>query len=816
MVGRQESFSGNILLYDYLSAKRAPVLLDRNLTRALRVHRHLQEGTSSQTLTGRDHDFRPLWKPPTRSALDEMVEHENSKGSFILQVHGIKSAKGTTAEHESEEAEPARKARVLLRAKSTMNVSVYTPPSDLPCISMPVQDATIQSTARHAERTVSVETDPITIDPRQFGLNDPRARANDAYKLNISLNIDKQNDAEELYSHLAPKYVSSRDVSTRLSTTWSNILKCPSGKVILPLSDWKGCLKFGLEVTMYWICATGESILTRHNKRLRALVQPQLSPKPPLPHNTAHSTAKLTFMYVNEVITRDGLVCPHEGCQQRKPTDIDDLRMHLDSWHDYFKYKATREGIDDDGTELWTFKCEVSDHKAHRAEQRASARAPEPMDVRLVIPAKPFNQRRYLDEGDDEFRRISRGNKQYGVSRAAVSVPTDTLALPRRKLPDEVADRPVHQKKRYLVPAAPPGVTFFRSHSKRPLRTGECISESDDDVDDTWIKLRKSAEFDKEKNILDPVKRFLKEFDLHMWGEQLHSDVHAGDALVRFVREKRAWLWQEGLTEVFKDKLGELFQDGIITEQVHDGCWNLVQNAKPDSAEADNDITQGLALLEVRRGSHDSLYDDPRPVRNTALSEPARSRSRTGSKKKTIDKGKGKAKVTETGHLTPITADSDGDLEMREATLSTEIGFRPDGRNTTSVPPYDRCLCGDDAQASYRTSPMIACSSMVSFANPSCDPPRLTTPDLHTKEFPLRLYQRPLANHSRRSHTTENSLDVRRLQTSFGDRELGVFCYRKRTCYKAAPSTLQPQYLNHIPRIYTTVIVTKRGVFLAC
>jgi hypothetical protein len=712
MVGRQERFSGNILLYDYLSAKRAPILLNRNLTRALRVHRYLQEGTSSEIPTGSDHAFRALWKPPTKETLNGMMEHEKSKGSFILEVHGIKSVNGEDA---LGEAEPARKARTLLRAKSTMNVSIYTPPSDFPCISMPVQDATIKSTVRRADRTVSVETNRVTIDPTRFGLNNPETMTEDAYKLNISINIDHKNDAEQLYSHLAPKDISAQDVSTRLSTTYGNILECPSPtkKVILPLSDWKGCLKFGLEVTMYWLYSTGESILSRHNKHLRALTQSQPSPPPPLPQSAVHPTLRLTFVYVNETITREGLMCPHEGCQRRKHQDIDDLRMHLDCWHDYFKYKATCEGIDEHGTEMWTFTCEVSDHKAHRAEQRASDRAPEPMDVRHVTPAQPFNQRRYLDGADDEYRRMSRVNRQYGVSKAAVPASVDTPVSLRRKLPNEVVAIPVHVKKRYRVPAAPPGVTFFRAYSKRPLATGEYISESDDDVDDDWIKLRKAAEFDKETTILDPVKRFLKEFDLHMWGEQLHSDVHAGDALVRFTREKREWLWQEGVTEVFAEKISQLFEDGIISEQVHDGCRELVQNAQSTLAEAERDITQGLSRLEVRRGSHDSLYDDPPPVRNTAPSEPARSRSTGGSKKKAIDKGKGKAKVTETGHLTPITADSDGDLEMREATFATEIGFRPDDKNTTTVPPFDRCLCGDDAQASYRTSPMIACSSMV-------------------------------------------------------------------------------------------------------
>jgi hypothetical protein len=119
--------------------------------------------------------------------------------------------------------------------------------------------------------------------------------------------------------------------------------------------------------------------------------------------------------------------------------------------------------------------------------------------------------------------------------------------------------------------------------------------------------------------------------------------------------------------------------------------------------------------------------------------------------------------VTDTGHLTPITADSDGDLETREAILSTDIFRTHHGKQDMPI-PYDLCLCGADAQASDRNSPLVACSSMVRLII-SCVQisSELTILGLHKTQFPLRLHQRALEDYTRDSHPQEISLGMRGL-----------------------------------------------------
>jgi hypothetical protein len=716
MVGRQERFFGNILLYDYLSAKRAPVLLNRNLTRAFRTYRHLLEHDNYRESAENNHNLRHLWEPPSWDTLDEMVQRDRLRGSFILDIHGIKPIHAQSAGQLEEQSEPARKARVLLRAKSTIQAAVFPPSSDVPCISIPAQDATLQSVARDTNRAVSIDTARITISAEDMAL---QTKPNGAYKIHISINIASQVGAEELHSYLTSQSTSVQDLSTRISTTWENILHCPTGKTMLRLRDWKGKLSFGLEVTMWWAPVDVESILAAHNRQLREKLQPNSYPAAPILPELRQLPIKLLFVYANETIVRFGLVCPHESCQRRKPTDLEDLRMHLDTWHDYFEYRAISQGLDNNGVETWMFQTEVANHKAHRAEQRASARADEPFDIRIIPPPEPFDQRRYLDEGNDDFRRMSKVNKRSTTSEATVAVPP-SIVLPKRKMPDQIQNRPVRERKRYPVPDAPPGITFFRSCSRRPLKTGECISESDDEVDDAWIKLRKSAEFNKAEQLSSPFKRFLKAFDNHMWGERLQSDVHAGDALTRFVREKCDWIWAEKVFEPFKEKIDELLQDDIISKQVHDSCLEIVSLRKPIMAEEANEISHRLAQLEVRCLSHNDSHADPPILGDSSSREPTPSsasavnvgRKVPGQRK--LNKGKGKARVTDTGHLTPVTADSDGDMDMREMTLCTEAGVGIDqGQKTGVVLPFDVCLCGEDAQDSRRTSPLIACNNMV-------------------------------------------------------------------------------------------------------
>ncbi|KAH7411890.1 hypothetical protein DE146DRAFT_751040 [Phaeosphaeria sp. MPI-PUGE-AT-0046c] len=735
MVRTQDRFSGNILLYDYLSARRAPVFLNRNLTRALRVHQQLSEGTVSPITTGDQPNSRSTWKPPDHDTLDYMMDLAGSRGSFILDVHRIVPRTAPVAISTPEQVRHNTKSRVLIRTTSTLQVEISPTLPGLQGNSIVYQTASLQKTqqAGDDDRSVSICTERIVVTPTF-----PSALPQKEYKIRVTIEIDDPSGADEVFKYLLPEGKKRPKNSNRLSAEWSNILRCPSNKNVLlaPIYHWQGSSKFGLEVSMCWASFSENSILEAHKRLLRRLPSSKILTRSLTP-NMTDKQVKATFKYGDKIMMEDGFICPHE---RDKFKDAGDLRVHFDLKHMDFTLQAIPHGVDSDGVENWTFICEVSPYKSRKGKQRPSARADEsysylhlsseaglearpltrlyhrftnpafkkfadsvsfldrPFDNHWNAPAIHFNREQYLSEGNDDFTRLGRSKKSYTEPRATETMPMNTRGAQNQSLPDRIPERaPKERKKRYPVPAAPPGVTFFRARSKRPLVTGECVSESDNETDDTWISSRKSAEFDKKVNVSTATKEFLKVFDTHMRSEQLHSDLHAGEALIRFAHKKRAWIRRQDVHDAFNKKLDELLEDKIISEMVHAECVDIVESAGHVMGKGNHEISERLAQLEVRESSHDDLYDGLPPLR---------------SNERRPDKGKGKAKVTDTGHLTPITADSDGDLEMREAALSIEVGSASTVKETVPPLPYDQCLCGEDAQASYRKSPFIACTSL--------------------------------------------------------------------------------------------------------
>ncbi|KAH7371962.1 hypothetical protein BKA66DRAFT_423378 [Pyrenochaeta sp. MPI-SDFR-AT-0127] len=687
MSGRQDRFSGNILLYHYLSTKRNRIFLNRSITRALKVHKYILGNGSTHGFPGSDHESRSEWKLPSLDALDDMVEQEKSKGSFVLDVHGFKTLPTGKVLARNK---IARKSRNLFSVQSTVQISIIAESSILPCNSPPPQKAIVKGVESDHGRRADAETDRIVIKPDDLSISPYRRSLSldTSYKMILSVNFSSQTDAENLYKHLGSD-AANPEIHTRLSASFPNILECPTGTTILPLKDNKRRLDFGVEVSMHWIDTLAESILAAHNQQLKNSARPTSYPTPPL--NVDDPKYEITYVYANEVLKRFSLLCPHGGCQKRKPADIDDLRMHLDSWHDYFRYQAIEEGVDDEGVMRWRFECEVADHKADR---RSSRRADEPFDVRITAPAQPFNQRRYLSEANDDYQKMSRLERtaKHKMPKPAVVVP-----LKRHRLPEEVQERPARKKKTFSVPKAPPGVTFFRACSRRPFKEGEDVSESDDDVECNWIDLRKIAEDNKNSNLSDSARGFLKIFDKFMQEENAQSHIHAGDALVRFARQKGACLWHDELLGEFTAKIEELTKDEVISEEIYAGCLRIVHSQKP-TVQVGNELSQRLAELDVTTSS--------------VASSPSKERAGEAAKGAKSRKGKGKAKVTDTGHLTPITADSDGDIEMREAALNSLLVVEAKPQAEQADAPFGQCVCGVDALTCPGTSPIIACKGM--------------------------------------------------------------------------------------------------------
>lgn len=686
MSRRQDHLAGNILLDDYLYSKRAPPLLHRNLNRVFRIHQYISQNGSTEGIQDSYHDFRSKWRPPSWDTLDDMITLETSRGSFELNVHGFKPLNPNHA-FANDRDEPHRKARPLLKVRSTIYVTVYRESSEFPHKSLPAQIATVEGKDSNHSTKAAVEMDPMTIQREDLSVHQDEdgPRFDKSYKLGLSVNFNSWQDAEELYQHMGYD-ATGPSTSTRLSTSYANILDCPEGTTLLPLTASRERLGFGIEMSMYWRDTSDESVLMASNRQQRNSVAPLSYPSPPTESEPKYF---VIFFYGEGKAWRSGLGCPH--CPRRTPATFLEFEMHMKNFHERFNYRIFNDGEDVAG--VIQLRCET--HQPNRYIETARSlsdpyhhQIPAPWQWEATGPLTPLP----APGGPVVFGAgLAPSNGVPSLRQSPLDGTWD---------PEKVRDIPIRKKRIFQVPKAPPDVIYFRSFSKRPFIEGENVGESDDEVDMSWMETRKDAEMQKLTLISESTKRFLKIYDKHMAEEGVQSGRCLGDALVRFVRKNATLVWQQDVVDEFKRKMNELLEDNMIVEPVHSWCIKTVEGQRPGSRDA-SDLTQRLAGLGVQSTQTSSSSD----IINQS---PARRR---------VDKGKGKANVTDTGNLTPITADSDGDIEMREVVASSSRPSTAQQPLELEIddPPYDLCICGNDARINAHGRDVISCSAIVSY-----------------------------------------------------------------------------------------------------
>jgi hypothetical protein len=172
-----------------------------------------------------------------------------------------------------------------------------------------------------------------------------------------------------------------------------------------------------------------------------------------------------------------------------------------------------------------------------------------------------------------------------GVARPKASFTNGQLALttadrqPNVGPPEEVKDIPSRKRKRYVVPTIP-NVTIFRAESKREVKPGEGLSESDAEPDDTWLRTKHGVE--DFPQLTGAAREFAGLFDGHLLQDEPRNlaNVHVCEAVVRFVRRFSVQLRQPHLLQELKRKLDELIDMGLISDEYAVYCLALVDEQK--------------------------------------------------------------------------------------------------------------------------------------------------------------------------------------------------------------------------------------------
>lgn len=153
---------------------------------------------------------------------------------------------------------------------------------------------------------------------------------------------------------------------------------------------------------------------------------------------------------------------------------------------------------------------------------------------------------------------------------------------------------PLRVRRKHVVPAAPPGLSFFRRVSMRPLTKGELLSESDDDIDTSWIiqRHRDALTFDPSPELTPARRAFYQRFDAHFEAEGAvtRHAAFSGKSLIRFAQKNARWLKRTpGLIAEFILEAGIMVRDGVVKEVDIGKCLNIIRTATDERGDEEGE-----------------------------------------------------------------------------------------------------------------------------------------------------------------------------------------------------------------------------------
>jgi hypothetical protein len=323
----------------------------------------------------------------------------------------------------------------------------------------------------------------------------------------------------------------------------------------------------------------------------------RMRPRPPT--TTHHTqTCHITYVFDGGPIGSRSVIHAKFSCvfcPDRLPhPTFDRLHFHYLSFHDHFTFRVHKSAATDHDSVTRTVFIELAKPKYERASDNVC----DEREITWINPETPFDLQQYLVEGGSNdwasgkqlplktFPKTTRPSyMSKGVARPKASFTDGQLALttadrqPNVGPPEEVKDIPSRKRKRYVVPTIP-NVTIFRAESKREVKPGEGLSESDAEPDDTWLRTKHGVE--DFPQLTGAAREFAGLFDGHLLQDEPRNlaNVHVCEAVVRFVRRFSVQLRQPHLLQELKRKLDELIDMGLISDEYAVYCLALVDEQK--------------------------------------------------------------------------------------------------------------------------------------------------------------------------------------------------------------------------------------------
>lgn len=333
------------------------------------------------------------------------------------------------------------------------------------------------------------------------------------------------------------------------------------------------------------VTKSNETPLATCNHVMQALAP---EPRYPLPTTTHPHTCHITYVFDggpigSRSILRTKMSCVF--CPDRLPhPTFDRLHFHYLSFHDHFTFRVHRPVTTDSSLITRTVIIDLAVPKYERASDSVC----DEREIAWIKPKAPFDLQQYLSEGGSNawasgkqlplkiFPKTAKPSfMSKGVARSKV-FSTNGQLTSNMGPPAEVKEVPSRKRKRYVVPVVP-GVAIFRAESKREVQPGEALSESDAEVDDTW--LRTKHEVEDFPQLTGAARQFAGLFDGYLLQDEPRNlaNIHVGEAVVRFARRFAVQLRQPHLRQELKLKLDELMEMDLISDEYVDYCLALAE-----------------------------------------------------------------------------------------------------------------------------------------------------------------------------------------------------------------------------------------------
>jgi hypothetical protein len=187
--------------------------------------------------------------------------------------------------------------------------------------------------------------------------------------------------------------------------------------------------------------------------------------------------------------------------------------------------------------------------------------------------------------GKPAGRDVARETSQLAVEIEQLVVsdePWITHGLPRPVLPP------------YAVPKlAKPDMVLFKEVTLRPLKEDEQVVEYEEQIDETWGRMRQDQTIDADEAMSATQKSLMKRWNHQMLEERLNGNKFLGEAILRFTRANKSWLQgKEHFRELLR-LLGSVRADKIINDKDVAACIAIVQDKEKDDSPASRVAARG-------------------------------------------------------------------------------------------------------------------------------------------------------------------------------------------------------------------------------